>query len=369
MTPEEILLLAQALVEALRLLGVFPPADGLVPAQESYPRAIEQYVSSNFDTLGVLWDKLDELHDDLQSDYDLLYIQHGAILDAIDALPAPPAEAPPPGDIADAVWDWASSRDSINADVHGITMQQLIEDSWSVLNFQAGHIGVQNPLAPYFNIVVYQPWKLGDTQFNWPNFNTDFCPEAPDFTEVIPGDTPYTFLARTQPTYEWTNLGPTGLGVDEVAWKAVGGVYPDELWVRSNFTSLEMHQLAYIVNPPAPVVPPAGPPVWPGADAVTLGTPAAIAAGLTITEPMDGVKVHITAVDPKQMWFTYDDERAYRHIGALAFVDDSGNLETWQTLGFTHAVYCPKTMRRAAAVKVMTPNGTVGTVTPWVVTS
>jgi hypothetical protein len=40
-------------------------------------------------------------------------------------------------------------------------------------------------------------------------------------------------------------------------------------------------------------------------------------------------------------------------------------VEQFQPLGFTSAIYVPKTMAQAAAVKVMTPGGTVGTVTPW----
>jgi hypothetical protein len=81
---------------------------------------------------------------------------------------------------------------------------------------------------------------------------------------------------------------------------------------------------------------------------------------------MDGILVAISAVAAKQMYYTYDDQRAYRHIGAFSFFSDNAEQEAWQSLGFVSAVYCPRFMTRAAGVKIMTAEGTVGTVTPWV---
>lgn len=111
--------------------------------------------------------------------------------------------------------------------------------------------------------------------------------------------------------------------------------------------------------------PTVGAPAWPGLALVTLGESVPLAAGLTITTPMHGVLVEVTGAAAKQMFYTYDDARAYRHIGALAFATDRGDLENWQALGFTSAIYCPRLMSEAGAVKVMSAPGTVGTVTPW----
>jgi hypothetical protein len=95
-------------------------------------------------------------------------------------------------------------------------------------------------------------------------------------------------------------------------------------------------------------------PVWPGLDLVTLSTPVALALGLTINEPMDGVIVTITGAPTKQGYFTFDDMLSYRNVGALAFIDDNGEAEYPQGLGFTSAVYSPKSMKQAAGVKVRT---------------
>jgi hypothetical protein len=107
------------------------------------------------------------------------------------------------------------------------------------------------------------------------------------------------------------------------------------------------------------------PPVWPGLAGVTLGTPVAIAAGVTITTPMDGVLIDITAAPVKQGYFTFDTVLSYRNIGALAFQSDDGQEEFPQTLGFTSAVYCPKTMQHAAAVVFRSSVGLTGTITPF----
>jgi len=110
------------------------------------------------------------------------------------------------------------------------------------------------------------------------------------------------------------------------------------------------------------------PPLWPGLDAVTLGTPVDLDAGVTISEPMDGVIIDVTSVPPKQGWFTFDGLLSYRNLGALTFLDDNDQAELAQPLGFTSAVYCPKTMAHAASVKLRTSVDVTGTVTPWIVT-
>jgi len=108
------------------------------------------------------------------------------------------------------------------------------------------------------------------------------------------------------------------------------------------------------------------PPVWPGFENVTLGDTFDIAPGLTITAPMDGVIVTLIALPTKSSFFTFDDINSYRNIGAISFFTDDGEQEFPQGLGFTSAIYCPKTMAQAAGVKLRTVGGVSGTVIPWV---
>jgi hypothetical protein len=117
-----------------------------------------------------------------------------------------------------------------------------------------------------------------------------------------------------------------------------------------------------------PATPAPAPPVWPGLAQATLGTPVALATGVTITEAMDGVIVNITGAPTKQGYFTYDDTKSWRNTGSLSFFNDIGAQEYQQYLGFETAIYCPKVMVRAAGVKLHCASGVTGTVTPWTIT-
>jgi hypothetical protein len=81
---------------------------------------------------------------------------------------------------------------------------------------------------------------------------------------------------------------------------------------------------------------------------------------------MDGVIIAITDEPAKAGWFTFDDVRSYRNLGAISFVSDNGDQEPPQNLGFTQEVYVPRTMVQASGVKVRAVGGVEGTVTPWV---
>jgi hypothetical protein len=140
---------------------------------------------------------------------------------------------------------------------------------------------------------------------------------------------------------------------------AIAAVKADTASLLTNFP---------ITFPDPPVIPPASP-VWPGLANVTLGTPVALASGVTIVTPMDGVLIDITGTDPDfNHHFNYDGLVAHRNVGALVFLTDDGEAEGFQPLGFISAVYCPRTIKRAGAVKLMSSHGLTGTVTPWTIT-
>lgn len=110
-----------------------------------------------------------------------------------------------------------------------------------------------------------------------------------------------------------------------------------------------------------------GAPLWPGLENVTLGDAVNLQAQLSITAPMDGVRVLISSVDQGTLYYRYGDKLGYRRIGALAFFNDNGDLEVFQALNFEQAFYTPKTMLHAAGVKLFTQHVASGTIQPWVV--
>lgn len=276
-------------------------------------------------------------------------------IDAIDTAvtvitPTPPAPPPSAGDNAAAIWDYYLSQQMPNGNVFNASAAEWLYMLGHSLAIYSATEGVPDGQQPFYRLVFggsSTGYALG---YNM-SITTQARPDPPDFTQLLPTDNVRSFMQRTQPSYGWTGTGPSGVWTDDIAWKNLYGG-SSGVWWRTAFN--------------LPITPTlAQPPVWPGFDLVDLGTPVAISGGFTITEPMHGVIVTITAVAAKQMYYTYDDIRAYRHIGALAFQDDNGELETWQSLGFVSAVYCCRQMTVAAAVKVMSANGTVGTVTPW----
>jgi hypothetical protein len=214
------------------------------------------------------------------------------------------------------------------------------------------------------------PWELLPF-LRWELINQQSpieIPAAPPLYNVLVGDTVLSFLERELDTFAWTFLAwPLSAG----GGGRVGFQLPTSnhlCYLCSTLTDADIQALW----PPAEVEPPTVvvnvPPTYPGVDKVTLGTPVALAMGVTITEPMDGVIISITAVAPAKPYFTYDDLRGYRHIGTLVFLNDEGQAEQWQDMNFTSAIYCCRTIGRAAAVKIRTASGTEGTVTPWLIT-
>jgi hypothetical protein len=187
-------------------------------------------------------------------------------------------------------------------------------------------------------------------------------PRAP-----LQGETLMAYLVRTRPDYEWQDDD----GASEPWAVATLNSSYEYFTVRLRARVSRAEWSAYVSAVyPAPVqVDVNVPPVWPGLDKVTLGTAVALDSGVTITEPMDGVLISITGTDPSfDHYYTYDDLRAYRNVGALVFISDDGEAEGFQPIGFVSAVYCCRSMKRAAAVKLKCGHGLAGTVTPWTVT-
>jgi hypothetical protein len=269
--------------------------------------------------------------------------QDSGLLAAIAALPAgSDIVIPSPSDNAAGVWAAIIEAGPPNA-----TAGELLDQAgtWAEVISQYSRFPIQED--PHFSA-----GNLNTQAHEAFNFGAYF--EGADWTTLPTYSTLLDFL-EDQLGYQgdWQDNGAGEYYLDGQQYAGRSGPRVWCTFTVSDFAKLKAR---------------AGAPVWPGLANVTLGTPVAIDRGVTITEPMDGVLIAITSVDPKQMFYTYDDVKAYRHTGALAFFSDNGDLEPWQQLGFTSAVYCPRQLSRAAGVKLMSPALTVGTITPWVVT-
>ena len=281
--------------------------------------------------------------------------QNVDILAAIAALPdgSGPVILPttPPtgygvddGSIAGAVWAY---------NVGGYTQAAgdlMLDAGMLAINLSALHARLPAYDTKYF--------ELGGTWYSTSGADSTGHYAVFPIANILPDDTLSTFLERES---FFTGWSPAGDGT----WYVSQDAGANDFEIYTKITDAEFLVLR---DGPAAAGDLVAAPVWPGIANVTLGTPVALAGGLTITQPMDGVITAITATPARQGYFTFDDLLSYRNVGSLVFIDDDGEAEAYQQLNFTSQVYCCRTMKRAAAVKLRTSDNIVGTITPWIIT-
>jgi hypothetical protein len=130
-------------------------------------------------------------------------------------------------------------------------------------------------------------------------------------------------------------------------------------------TSINEAQFAAIKAAAGAATPTA--PVWPGLAGVTLGTPVAVSPSFTVTTPMQGILMNLSAVGIKKTTFNISGEISHRGIGSLVFVDDHGEAEDFQPVHFENQIYVPKAMAEAASCHFNLDVDNVGTVTPFTI--
>ncbi len=188
----------------------------------------------------------------------------------------------------------------------------------------------------------------------------NFAAPVEDLSTVQPNDTVKSWLDRVT-GLTWHDTPLYGIG------SSTSYVWTDQfatgVVVVCTLTDEQLHQIAGTA--PTAV---ATAPVWPGISKVTLGAAISFGpndTGVSIPGPLDGILIHITSYPAYKGTFDFAGDISVRNIGAVTFVSDNGQDEFPQTLGFTQAVYAPKTMTQAQAAKVRVIPGVSGTITPW----
>lgn len=339
---------------ALSILGIIEGSTNKA-AQENVPF----HISTEVDIIGaVVTDAgfgnaaLKTLLDTLTSNQ---ATEFADIMSAIAAIPvtgAPvtlPATFPPTWatDLGNDVWGWPVPTRGNPAFTHLANAGDAAE--------QRGSPQVQE-ITPFGDAMWTVIGDWGQEGVSDPNPNSTF---TLDVTTILASDaTSADWLNRVYSTMLWLPPFTNGcLGLDDVSssnWSWVVDL-PIDKWLQLK-ANLGLINTATVA------------PVWPGLAKVTLGTPVAISSGFTVTGPMHGVLVDITSLAANKPFFDFDGSLSYRNIGALAFQEDNGQEEFPQNLGFTSAVYCPKTMALAAACVVRADTSMTGTVTPWTIT-
>ena len=223
----------------------------------------------------------------------------------------------------------------------------LVEAGWTGLNM--GSAAVPFPVATSKYFVQYGTWS-GSVNPEGPTHGPIFPISA-----ILMSDTLDVFLERESFYTGWTARG-------DGTWVAAMG--DGDFFFATTITSDEFLVLRDGPSPPMSL---AGKllPVWPGILNVTLGSPVALAPGVTIVAAMDGIIISLSGVPTRSNFWQFDDKPSYRNLGALSFFNDDNEQEVVQILGFEQQIYTPKSMSAAAGVKLRTSPGVTGTVTPW----
>jgi len=264
-----------------------------------------------------------------------------------DPVTLPTAPTGYGGADADAIWGYTVAGDNrttgariVTAGRFGVAMSQSIEvyqrvrdpAGWSISGDWANP--AQDDPSHYDYSMVVDPSTILPTDASFTTW----------LTRVYPSllSSPYSndgtgHILYAQPSSDWL-------------WRLDFGI--------AEFAAYQGHTTAPILNIP---------PVWPLDGNVTFISGGDLNVDDVIEGPMHGCEVLITSAPPGSAAFIFSDKTSYRYLGALAFEDDDGYVETPQNLGFDHAVYCPKTMAVAARVRFRVKQGVTGPVYPFTI--
>lgn len=107
------------------------------------------------------------------------------------------------------------------------------------------------------------------------------------------------------------------------------------------------------------------PTLWPGEALVDLGTEVAIVDGMTVTGPMHGLLMTVTAQPVRYQVYQFGDVNSWARVGAVIFGTDRDDYERSQTFGLDRQILNPQTMEVAASAIIRINEGWEGTVRTW----
>jgi hypothetical protein len=267
----------------------------------------------------------------------------GGVQDVLDAIAALPAGSdlviPTAADNAAGVWGYL-----------GVGWQQF---AGTYLR-SAGALAINANLAVSYPLSWDPIWMVyGQWDSDNPNLNVYNSP-APDWSDLIVGETRLAWLQRTDPGNNWGD----GTGRGDPFMLAAP---PQTVWkIAPGFSEGEFQALARTISDLRPSAP-----IWPGVAGVTLGTTVPCAASTVLELAMDGLLILITSYPATRARWGAPPYLSVYHTGRLAFITDNGDVEEFQYMGWTNAIYTPRSMQRAAGVVIFLEPNVEAAATPW----
>jgi len=326
----------RTIVQAInRLYDIVTGADllGALAGMQSDVTTIKGEIQDSGHGLQAIVDKLD-----LLTVNDTLTLQ--TVLDAVNPVTLP--ASPPPGyGGASAADVWAETYQTT-----GLTFADLVARAgywaWALtsgFNWPAagspGFVWFGNMVTPRTN----PPPNVGAEQ-----------PQV-DWSLWVKGGDLVAFLQANEQYYNWeadvdgSPIADTGLDLGGGNTLMLRCLMPVKLLDSGALTGL--------------------PPIWPGEDGVTLGTPVVLTETDIVAGPMDGILLTVDSGPGGAGQWGVDTFRSYYRAGYVVFLDADGHADTTQFVGPDDNVFAPKGMTTAASVVVGLNKATQITVTPW----
>jgi len=296
-----------------------------------------------------------------------------AISAEIEAIPlstTPPSwyTAPPPidtGAIASAflaatlnVSEWCVMDPSI-------TVEAILRNLYQSSLLQTYGNGTQWVFYPGMTLHGCTPddvlWVIHPPDpVTWPTF----LPPDISWTDYSGGSLS-AFLNGVDPDPSWQTTS-TDTGPGAWSWKRANAWFGNSVhWIcRAPEVSIE-RSVSTSTTTIETVIRNTGAPVWPGLDAVTLGTTLDLVDGLVVPGPLDGVILEVTGHPARAGAYKYGTVNAWRWLGQILFRDSDGRGEWPISIGPEKGVVTPRSMARAADAVLRMDHPFTGTITPW----
>lgn len=289
-----------------------------------------------------------------------------ALLEALTPVTLPPDQPPDwPGQSSDSLLGWPMAEPWWGAYEQIRQVQQVWYDTATQLLGMTQAEGWPDRHGPWFALTAYAPdigWEL--VKHGRPG-GPLLPPVEVDWTTWDGVQTLVEFLDATWPEYLWDHVGPGSYQTPGIVWGHITGEAAARWrclvaeWQLPWVSGRAWSALARFTD--------GLPPMWPGLDRVTLGTPVELTESAIITEAMDGVLVDVTSNKPGAGHFGVDGEDYTWRAGYISFLDATGRAEPNQFLGWNSAFYLPSKMAHANGVCLVLNAILTCTVTPFTI--
>lgn len=239
----------------------------------------------------------------------------------------------------------------------------LLQSISASANVRAYGDGVLVPGNPWFRIVHCDGWELAKQFSAGDDFPIDY-PPVPDWSLWSPGQSCAEFLNLLDENKTWQSSSgdPDIMGF---AFRRASEMGPN---VQTIWCVVADWMLPWVSGRMAGVTPLDElmiPPIWPGAELVTMGRIAYLARTWSIEGPLNGIVVMIATGPVGGARYDWGDYVQYPRAGYVTFLSDSGCFEDPQPITFEAHIVCPKLVRSATRVVGRCNAGVSGFAQAW----